>query len=455
MKKLMALLLALVMALSCVGALAENTDALVTSTTQMTFAVNDELVSALLPALAEQELTEEDQQMLSQLLAMLNNLGAKCVVAENGVQVELTLKDVPVATLVGAAGEDGLTLMSDLFPSYALTMPADALAQTNTLPDEAMLQSLEAHLNALMERISAYAGQPEMGEFPLENVVFNVKQPYEMTQKDVALLVLNWLKELMADEALAPLFASVASAEGLDAASLDGVIAQLESMTEEDLMPVNVATYTVVDEQGQPGADFYFTADMGDDENVLAVSCGMAQGVMYVHLAFGEAIYTSLDEMRQAAAEGGSSAITIDMAAMIDQSQDAMGFGLDFYGAGMYVGLTLQGAQTEAGLAQEIALYFMTNQAPLLGVSCLTVPGGELTASMTTEGKTVISLEELMADEEGTLSGGLQLDVMSFGLNNLIANAAAAMPDEVTALVTALTAPAQDATEVPVEGVTE
>ena len=150
--------------------------------------------------------------------------------------------------------------------------------------------------------------------------------------------------------------------------------------------------------------------------------------------------------------------MVMDMVIVPGQSENDATLGLDLYLQGMYVGLALQSAQTDAGLAQDMALYFMTNQAPLLSLSCVTVPGGEITAELTAEGKTVLSLEEIAADEEGTLSGGLLLDVTSYGLNNLIANAAIAMPDEVTALVTALTAmtaPVEGTTDVPVEGVTE
>lgn len=454
MKKLLALMMALVLALSCVGAFAEDTTAVLptNTTTTISISMNGEMFAAL----AGDSATEEDQQMLAQTLSLINNLGARIITTENGVQAELTLKDTTVATVVGVTSETGALAVSDLFPSYAVTLAPETLAQTlpgPSLDTEALMAALQAKLDALTESVASYAGEAQMGEYTFEGATFNVMQPYQMTMKEFATLLLSWMQSMMADPELAPLFSSM---EGLDADALSEAMEELNEMGEEQATaPVNAALYAVMDANGQPGEDAYITFDMTEDENIIALAFGKVQNVAYAHLIYGDAAYTSLDEMRQAAIAGAENAIVVDLAAAPGEGEADIAMGLDLYNQGVYMGLLLQSARTEAGLAQNISLYMMNDQAPLFTLDALTVPGGEITASPDTEGKTLVSLEALMADEEGTLSGNLLMDIMSYGLNTLIANASIVMPDEVTALVNAMSAPAPEATDAPAEGVSD
>lgn len=443
MKKLMALAMALVMALSCAGALAEDAPALAPSTTEMSVAVNEDLLYALLDSLG----SEEDTQMISLIASLLNNLGAQSVVADNGVQMELTLKGSPVVTATVAAAEDAMVVTSNLFPSYALTLPADAAMPAMDVSYEELLPALEKHLNQVAEGIAAYIGQPEVGEFVMEGQTFNTKVPIEMNQKDLLGLGLTFVKGIMTDEAFAPLFASI---EGFDASmitEIDEMLAQLDSMTEEEMIPVHGARYAMTNALGQQvSEDVYATIDMGDDEFVIAAAFGMVQGGIYVHFVSGDATNTTIDEARQAAAEGRGAASVVDIVIIPGENENDVNMGMDFYSQGLYMGLALQSAQAETGLNENMALYFMTNQAPLVTLSCVTVPGGEITAAAAEE-QIVLSMEELAADEEGELSGGLMMDVMSNGLNNLLANASLAMPDEVNALMTMINEMMAAATE--------
>ena len=95
MKKILALLLALVMALGCVGAVAEetaseNTIALPSFTVAFESTLNTDAVAALLPMAGIDEATLAQVQPI---LALLANTNGQLVFADNGVQFDLGLKD--------------------------------------------------------------------------------------------------------------------------------------------------------------------------------------------------------------------------------------------------------------------------------------------------------------------------------------------------------------------------
>ena len=123
MKKLLSLLLALALALSCAGAVAEEALPLETKTT---VAVNAETMTALLGG----ALGTDDAQLPQLLVSLISALGVHSVAAETGTQTEVTLKDTPILTFSCAPAEEGLALVSDLFPSYAIVVPQELTAGT-------------------------------------------------------------------------------------------------------------------------------------------------------------------------------------------------------------------------------------------------------------------------------------------------------------------------------------
>ena len=124
MKKLIALLVAMMMAFSCVSVLAEETAISInvpnfTLTSEVT--VNEEQVMALLPVLG---LPEENVGMVQAFLPMLNGLSETIIFADMGLQYDLLLKGQEILSLVAEANEKGFALASNLVPSYKLTIQA-------------------------------------------------------------------------------------------------------------------------------------------------------------------------------------------------------------------------------------------------------------------------------------------------------------------------------------------
>ena len=120
----------------------------------------------------------------------------------------------------------------------------------------------------------------------------------------------------------------------------------------------------------------------------------------------------------------------------------------DLTAQGMYVGAKIELANGE-NMKLDAQLFFMNPEKPLLTASAVVIPGGEVTLDLSGEGKENIDLAQLMQDEDGTLKNNLLMDVMSNGLNGLMARAAEIMPEEVSTLITLLMGGGQEAVEAP------
>lgn len=434
MKKLLSLLLALAMALGCVGAVAEEALPLESKTT---VSVNAETMAALLGNV----LGTEDAQLPQLLVSMISALGVHSVTTEAGTQTELTLKDTPVLTFSFAPAEEGLALTSDLFPSYALVVPQETLAQLSGLDEEALtpyIEALSKCFESVTAAVMAKAGTAEQGEFTFGEAAFNTKVPVEMTLGEVTQLLQELLKAMAADETLGPVLAAV---EGFDLESVEEELTPSEGAA---TAPVYAAMYLNLDAEGNDDGNAYFTMSVVTDGTSVFVESAMIANGMYVNLLTGDAAYTTKEALADAAVSS-SDAMQLALSCVLGENDDAQ-VELWLVTAGTPMGLTMAAAETETGMTESLNLYLGDTSAPLLALTGNTVPGGEITAPVSLEGKTVLTLEQLASDAEGTLAQGLVMDVMGYGLNNLIANAATVMPDEVSALVNLL-APAEDTTE--------
>lgn len=438
MKKVLALLMTLVLTLSCVGALAEEA-----TTTKATLSVNGDML-AMLAGLTD----AEDQQLLNTILAVVNNLGLTAVEAEGASQLTLTLKDAPVSSTTLTFGDEGsMVMVSDLFPSHAITLSAADLSQfMGSMPSEeeitALVSSLEAPMAAFMEGFLSHATAPVTGEYEFEGAAFNAMVTIDMTMDEMKILVLNLVKSLMENPTTASLFASMGD---INVAEIDEELKDLAEADPEDTVPLNIALYN-----NEAEGNVYITLNVADEDMTFSVAGGLVNGTFSLHLVAGESIYTSVEEMRQAAMVGSGDVMVFDWVIAIDEAMETLNATMDM----IFQGVSLRLAIDLSASAIKMDLYFMTTDAPILSINLMVDNGGEI-VPVTTEGKTVINFMELANDAEGALSSALLMDVMSFGLNNLIANAAAAMPDEVSALVMLLSGPSATQSTTQVEGIAQ
>lgn len=435
MKKLIALLVALLLAFSCIGAVAEEASAFSLSklgvpafTATSSISIDQEQAMALLPMFG---VPDEYAGIVQALLPVVANLGARLVYNGSGAgQFDLLLKDTSVVSAALSMSESTLSLVSNVIPSYVLTVSTDAIKNlveqvSNQLSSEVEKLDMEAIMNAAMKYAGEFMetvqstltiGEAEVGEFVIEDVTFNAKVPITVDAKAVAVAALNMVKKMAQDEAFASI---LASAGEVDLSKLDEAIANVENSTEENTPDIAFDIYSAVNEDG--------TAS-GDTAVVVTVDTKTEQaGVVNVTVLAVQPVIEAIVE---------APTLALNCVAVVTLNESGLSLDVDATIQGLYIGDEAVITFTEQGIHEEEALYFMNEESPLLtDVTDIVFGTGEVTMDFDAEGKIVLPVEQLMTDEEGQLSGGLLMDVMSNGLSSLIGNASSAMPEEVANLM--------------------
>jgi len=217
MKKLLAMLLALAMALGCTLALAEEGDALDAPaadfpglTARMELDVDAEALSGILDMTG---MPAQSAQQAKALAAILDALDGTLVVASDGLSLGLNLKGAEVLSLQAAATADGLAVASTLFPSYVLTASADTLNQLmqaqngqlsgllGDLDTDALTAALQDYADEYVQSCQAAItiGTPEEGEFELEGHTFNTMLPINVDVELIRQATLTLIDRLQND----------------------------------------------------------------------------------------------------------------------------------------------------------------------------------------------------------------------------------------------------------------
>lgn len=443
MKKLLALMMTLALALSCVGVQAEMT---LPVNANVTVQVNGDSLSTLL-MMTGTEMDENSTAAMSNLLAMLNALSVNVAATEEGMQAELRLKDTAVGTVnLGADEKGNLVMVSDLFPTYAITMAPETLNQLLSLDtaDQPALANVDDVVAALQQQTAAAVeglqekiGQPVPGEYVIEGADFNTMVPVELTMGEVMQVGVSVVKGLMANETVLAFLGELGMP--MDEFTPEALDEDLADMSEEEAAtPVNMNLYFQMDAEGNTSDNMYITYETAIDGENVSVAFGYVDGKVYVHALMSEEAYETEDALRQAAQMGTANTGTFDVVAGTDADGN-VAFSFEMLVEGMYMAVKADGQPTAAGLQGKAEFYLLDAENALLTLKGeLTQGVGELTNTVSTEGKTVLALEELMAMDEDALDAaleGLGEDVENFGLFTLLGNAANAMPDEMNALM--------------------
>lgn len=443
MKKILALALALLMALGCVCAQAE--DGLLSLEGSMQ--ISSSGLNTIL-AFSGTEMDEATSAAMDTILSIINALTVNCLIGDDGLQAEIRLNNKAVATLAAATDEtgDGIVIVSDMLPTYAVTAQEETLY---TLLDSvsssvSYLEGVEAFVEAYMEQstvLSSFVeekmGDPVFGEYTIESATFNMMIPFQLTVGDCVQMGVEMVKGVLADEDVKEfLLAQGATEENLNSLALDDVLSEMDA--EKAAIPVNMNAYVQVSEDGYTGDNVYFTVECVMDGTTESFAFGAVDGAVYLRVLMGEETYKTEEELRQAAQMGVGEACTVDM--VLALGEDAIGVAMEMVVQGMYVGVSVEGRTEDDEVQVQAALYLLDNQTPMLILSGkVGYEAGEMTLPVSTEGKTILSLEEMLADSEGTALASLSDDLQNLGLIKLLSNAMDAMPDEITLLFNMMT----------------
>ncbi|MBR6185329.1 MAG: hypothetical protein IKQ41_03605 [Clostridia bacterium] len=417
MKRIIALLLALLLALGCVMAGAEETETpemtpfTVVCETELDEEAAADLLPSILPKLLQGIMPNMDSATIAvaqKFLPVISNLKEAVAFDGTTLQLDIMLKDVSLATLTAKLSETGAELLCSLIPSYKLTVQAETMNKLMesmnvqgqqgvqlSIDPEALSTEMQAIVEKYQDALNAVItpGQPEMGGFEYADVKFNVMTPADVDEKALFSVIAGILKDMMSNPAFSSALSSLdqTNGNGLDMSELEAKLAELENIPEEEFPEITVYVYKVVDEAGQ---------------------------------AADKPMLISLDVDTK---DAESNIFTVNMF----EAEDAMI--LDMYGEiieGQFFGLTL-GMETAESMVLYADLYYLNPEKPLLGETITVTPNPEVTVAFDDEGKTVVAVEDLMQGTDNQLKAELMNDFTTNGVMTLLNSAMTAMPEEV------------------------
>lgn len=294
MKKMFALMLALMLALAGMSA-AFAEDAAGAPSIPVTPAVssgagtidlkvnlNGDLISQLLGASGK-----EAAGKAAAIVELLNNMSI--TMTSDGVDAEMFIKvkDEPVAGMAVLKDTDKMFILSDLFPHYILKIDQNAMgAQTADgqsaavgMPqlsiDPEQMNAMMAPATKLLNDMMAKVGQPEAVQETFYETEFTAKSPINLTTKEALQMVLGAAKDIVSQEGFAALLEQL-KASGItvnfNAEEIDKKLEEINNAKDEDLPVLDASVYS---NQAQDGL---FVINVTKNEETVEVKTGSIKG---------------------------------------------------------------------------------------------------------------------------------------------------------------------------------
>ncbi|MBQ6325849.1 MAG: hypothetical protein IJI26_07285 [Clostridia bacterium] len=447
MKKLLAVLLALVLALSCTLAMAETTQAADTApaadtadaqpfpglTIESEYDVDRDTLKAVLGKMG---MDESIITIIDTIAAIVDQTGEKVVIANEGFQAEVLMKGNSLLNLVGLANDKGLTFGNNLIPNYALDlsfeelgdMIAGALQQaaedaekaaeedpTQYLDMASLSQVVTEYFNDYMQTITTDAiipGTPEQGEFEQDGATYNTRIPMDISLPVILDATKAFISNLENDETVQTALLQLA---------LSGVNVNIEDTSELDeidpatLPAVKVETYMTLDDNGNQSGP--------TQVSVYVVPVGETTAATTV--------ITKVDGNNvKIDADFVSNGTTTQVAFASDRDpQDPFGTNsrMDVYSGDQYFGCAVVTSSNDESIRFDAYGYLQDTEKPVITESGSIVLNGALTLGVS-DSATKISLADLTGDKAGDVLGGLMND-LSGGAVSILMTAYSAVPE--------------------------
>ena len=412
MKKLFALILALLMALSCLSALAD--------TVYTKVSIDPEVAKGVLSGFG----MEDDQlAMVDPVAALVNALGVKVITVDDGAQIDLDLNGTDALSLGFAADDAGINVASTLFQNYLVTISQETITQmmeqfAANMPaggsgeggfDATAFQEMFAKYYEPFMEVVTSAGQPGeavTGEYEFDGVVYDTYVPVTIDVDAIKAAAKDMMDQIMADPA----------AVGM----IKGYVQGMSQSTGEEF---NEETFEADFKAGfeewiahipaEMTVDFYAHSD-GSEDFYMTASPELEEGTMFFDMTMnGENMKMNFT-------------MTVDgeeMACVFAMEDGTVT--MSFEMSGMYMGMVMSFAENQFAMD----IYFLNADAPLVSVTVESAEGGERTLSMDAEGKTVLAAEELMQDMNSEAAQGLFGDIMGNGLGTLMGALSEQVPE--------------------------
>ena len=441
MKKLLAVLLAMLLALSCTLAMAETTEAAPAAdnqpfpglTIESEYDVDRDTLKAVLGKMG---MDESIITLVDTLAAIVDQTGEKLVIANEGFQAEILMKGDSLLNLVGLANGKGMTFGSNLIPNYVLDLSFDEIGDmlaaalqkaaedaekqaaedpTQYLDMAGLTQVMTEYFNDYVTTITTdgiIPGTPEQGEFEQDGDTYNTKIPMDISLPVILDATKAFISNLENDETVQTALLQLA---------LSGVNVNIEDTSELDeidpatLPVVKVETYMTLDDNGnQSGPTLVAVYVVPVGETTAATT-----------------VYTKVDGNNvKIDADFISNGDTIQVAFVSDRDpQDMFGTNsrMDVYAGEQYFGCAVVTSSNDESIQYDAYLYLNDTEKPIVTDRGSIVMNGALTLGVS-DSATKISLADLTGDKAGDVLGGLMNDLSS-GAISILMTAYSAVPE--------------------------
>ena len=416
MKKLFALILALLLALSCTSAFARTVYTKVT--------VDREQMGKLLAGFG---IPEAQMATVDPILSLVNALGVRVTTAEDGAQVDLDLNGADALSVGWASDDAGVNLVSTLFPNYYLTLSNETIAQIMAQMAQNMsgaggeggaggfdMAAMQAVFGGYYQKwlaactAAGIPGEPVEVKYEYKNYVFDTMVPVTVDMEAITEATTELLSELLAD----PVAMSMLQGMAQGMAQSSGVTFDPETFEADFIagfaewmahFPDEVSAEVYTNANDASGMFYMYSEAYYEGEEMPFFTAYMLfENAQNMDMGF--AMDLTDDETQQ----------TVTMTAGFAMKDTDMKMFFDM--GGIYYGLNM----SFNGGNMTFDVFFMNDKAPLMTVAVEIAEGGDRTLPVDNAGKTVLAVEEIMQDANSEAAQGLYGDIQANGLGALM-----------------------------------
>jgi hypothetical protein len=309
---------------------------------------------------------------LNQVIDFVNSMEYKVLYDGTDAEGFISAKGEDLASFLMLRDENGLKLYSDMFPSYCFDVRKEdikgVMPQMPANVDMSkMTQAFAAPMMKLMSGIRF--GAPETVEETLFETEFVAKTPIDMSLKEMALLGLNTVKEVMENEEIAKLLESMKD-KGMDFSvdQIDQAIKAVEESKDEEVPSVDAGMYTNMNN------DMVIKVDVSQNGELVSHSVGGKVG------------------------DNAVSEVQIGNQAYIYVKAGKGGVNVIIRAKGMEMGINAVPEKRENGVAVVTTISLMGME--MAKSESELINGATLTGKFNTEGKQAITVKELLAKKK-------------------------------------------------------
>ena len=449
MKRIVALLLALVMALSATLAFAEPDrapkDGLVLASA---INIDRDKVAQIMD---ERKLDERTRKIVDSALAVVNAATDQLTTAENGVRYEVFLNESEVLCFTFGKNDEGLVVLSNLIPGHALTVSNDTIDVVTGVFDiaseisravraEKKAEAYKAKVamapyitNFIGNVLSAMRiGDEEKGEFVLQNgKSYNTRMKISFDRQGIADALNNMFADIQQDSLVLTILVNTLLTDE-DLAN--------SAFVSEHIPVIDIALYANLDDKGeelspdkafttsltlpgQTGAYAAFELHQSGSSMQALLNIPGNEGKGDISMAFGFVPYDK-------AINGSSAELEVSING-------------DYYGDAFTIGFD----EDKEALNAENAFYLQDPEKPL-AIAQTAIQGGVQPLDLSIGDRHAIAVESLLIGEESDkLKQELMREVIFSGIS-IIGTATQAVPEFASLLALLNSAETEEAADV-------